>query len=309
MFDGHHTMAHMFDSDLTSARAALRERLTPYGLWIGGPRLTSDAAELADLAAEIDESPFGALWLGGSPGADLPRVRELLGGASSLLVATSIVNIWVTAPAAVAGPAAAVRAEFGDRFVLGVGAGHRAAVERDTGQAYEKPYSKLVAYLDELDETSPAVPPSWRAVAALGPRTVALAGERTLGALPYLTAPSHSAEARSILGAEPVLVVEQGVVLESDPAVAREVAREALTYYFDLPNYTNSWLRQGFTQEDIAAPGTDRLIDAIVAWGSPEVVAGRLREHLDAGADQVAVQPLGAGKVSHDVWRRLAPAL
>jgi probable F420-dependent oxidoreductase len=299
----------MFDSDLTSARAALRERLTPYGLWLGGPRLTEDAAELADLAAELDESPFGSLWLGGTPGADLPRVRELLGGSSSLLVGTSIVNIWMTAAAEVAGPAAGVRAEYGDRFVLGVGVGHQPAVEK-TGRTYEKPYSKLVGYLDELDAATPVVPPAWLAVAALGPKTVALSGERTLGALPYLTTPSHTRDARSILGADPLLVVEQGVVLESDPAQAREVARAALAYYFALPNYTNSWRRLGFTDDDVTAPGSDRLIDAVVAWGTPEAVAARLREHLDAGADQVAVQPLGvAREVQHDDWRRLAPAL
>jgi probable F420-dependent oxidoreductase len=305
MFDGHHTMAGMFDSDLTSARAALRSKLTPYGLWFPGPALPSDAAGLGELAAELDASPYGAVWLGGSPRADLPRVRELLGGSSRLVVGTSILNIWLTAAADAAPGVAEVRGTYGDRFVLGVGAGHQASTERLTDQRYEKPYSKLAAYLDELDAATPAVPASWRAVAALGPRTVALAGERTLGALPYLTTPEHTREARQILGADPVLVVEQGVVLEENPARAREIAREALAYYVALPNYTNAWRRLGFTEEDVA--GSDRLIDAVVAWGSPAAVAARLREHLDGGADQVAVQPLGASK--HDEWRALAGAL
>jgi probable F420-dependent oxidoreductase len=303
-------MAPMADSDLTTARETLRSALTPYGLWFRGPGLTEDAAELADLAAELDGTPYGAVWLGGSPGAELPRVRELLAGSRRLVVGTSILNIWFTPAQEVAPGAAEVRASYGSRFVLGVGAGHRAAVERATDQTYERPYSRLAAYLDELDAASPQVPASWRAAAALGPKTVQLAGERSLGALPYLVTPEHTHDAREILGPGPLLVAEHGVVLEEDPSRAREVARAALEYYFALPNYTNSWRRLGFTEDDVAAPGSDRLIDAIVAWGSPETVAARLGEHLAAGADQVAVQPLApGGGIPHDVWRRLAEAL
>jgi probable F420-dependent oxidoreductase len=302
-------MGGVIESDLTSARAAVRSALPPYGLWLSGPKLPAGAAELADLAAELDASPYGAVWLGGSPGADLPRVRELLGGSERLVVGTSILNIWLTPAQDVAPTADEVRRRFGHRFVLGVGAGHRASTERLTDQKYERPYSRLAAYLDELDAASPPVPAAGRAVAALGPRAVALAGERTLGALPYLTTPEHTAEARAGLGTDPLLVPEQGVVLEADPARAREVARASLANYFQLPNYTRSWLRLGFTEDDVAPPGSDRLIDAIVAWGEPDAVAARLAEHLAAGADQVAVQPLAAEGIPHDMWRRLAAAL
>jgi probable F420-dependent oxidoreductase len=299
----------MFESDLTSAQEALRATLTPYGLWLSGPKLPADSAELADLAAELDTTPYGGLWLGGSPGADLPRVRELLAGSRRLVVGTSILNVWLTGAQEVAPAAAEVHAAYGARFVLGIGAGHRAAVERLTGQTYEKPFSKVASFLDELDAATPPVPASRRAVAALGPKTVRLSGERSLGALPYLVTPEHTRDAREILGAAPILVPEQGVVLEADASRAREIARAALANYFDLPNYTNSWRRLGFTEDDVAAPGSDRLIDAIVAWGSPDTVAARLAEHLEAGADQVAVQPLAAEGIPHDMWRRLAEAL
>jgi probable F420-dependent oxidoreductase len=301
----------MFDSDLTMARDALRLALTPYGLWVPGPGLPADATELADLAAELDTTPFGGLWLGGSPAADLPRVRELMAGSRRLVVGTSVLNVWLNDAPAVAAAAREVRAEHGRRFVLGVGAGHRAIVERVSDQRYEKPYSKVVSFLDELDAASPAAPAAWRAVAALGPRTLQLAGERSLGAVPLLTTPDHTRQARELFGAGPLLVPEQGVLLESHPSRAREQAREALAYYFSLPNYTNAWRRLGFGEDDVAAPGSDRMIDALVAWGSPEAVAARLREHLDAGADQVAVQPLAprGAPVPHDTWRRLAQVL
>ena len=298
----------MTDTDLTSARDALRASLTPYGLWVRGPRLPSGAAELADLAAELDESPYGAMWLGGSPGADLPAVRELLGGSRRLVVGTSILNVWLTPAQDVAPAAAEVADGFAGRFVLGVGAGHRSIVESVSDQTYERPYSRVAAYLGELDDATPPVPASRRAVAALGPRTVALARDRSLGALPFLTTPSHTREARGILGAGPLLVAEQGVVLESDPERARSLARRALEYYFSLPNYLNSWRRLGFSDEDVAAPGSDRLIDAVVAWGTADEVAARLAAHLEAGADQVAVQPLSPGSPV-DEWRVLAPAL
>jgi probable F420-dependent oxidoreductase len=298
----------MADSDLTTARSALRASLTPYGLWVRGPRLPSGGAELADLAAELDESPFGTMWLGGSPGADLPHVRELLGGSRRLVVGTSILNVWLTPAPDVAPAVAEVAGEFGGRFVLGVGAGHRSIVESVSDQTYERPYSRVAAYLEELDAATPPVPASRRAVAALGPRTVALAGERSLGALPFLTTPAHTRDARAILGAEPLLVVEQGVVLESDPETARSVARTALEYYFALPNYVNSWRRLGFSEADVAAPGSDRLIDALVAWGDVDDVAARLAAHLEAGADQVAAQPLSPGSPEGE-WRRLAAAL
>jgi probable F420-dependent oxidoreductase len=176
-----------------------------------------------------------------------------------------------------------VSAEFhrlaSDRFLLGVGVGHR-----QIDQAYEKPYDKLVSYLDRLD-----VPADRLVLAALGPKVLKLAADRTAGAHPYLVPVEHTAEARKALGGK-LLAPEVTVVVDEDPVAARALAREKLSFYFSLTNYTNNWQRYGFTEEDIK--GSDRLIDALVAHGSPDQVAAKLHAHVDAGADHVAVQSL-----------------
>ncbi len=258
------------------------------GVWVSSRLLAGPTA--VDDVVELDELGYGALWIGSSAG-DLTLVSQLLAATGRLVVATGIVNIW-TEPA---GPTAAayhrVSQAHPDRLLLGLGAGHQAAVER-TGQRYERPYQKLVAYLDELDAADPPVPQAGRALAALGPRVLRLARDRTAGAHPYLVTPEHTRQAREILGPDALLAPEQKVVLETDPGVARAIARATLALYLALPNYTNNWLRLGFTPDDLADGGSDRLVDAMVAWGDPATVLTRVAEHHQAGADHVCIQVL-----------------
>ncbi|CCH35520.1 TIGR03620 family F420-dependent LLM class oxidoreductase [Actinosynnema sp. NPDC047251] len=253
----------------------------------------------ADRAAELEEIGFGTLWLGGAPdGGVLGLVGELLGVTERLVVATGILNVWTT-------PAAEVNAGYRDlawtdRFLVGVGAGHRESV----GEVYHSPYQKLVHYLDELD-----VPRDRLALAALGPRVLRLAAARTSVAHPYLVTPEYTARAREEIGAATVLAPEQHVVLEEDAARARAVGRENLALYLTLENYRKNWLRGGFTEDDLRDGGSDRLVDALVAWGPVERVADRLREHHQAGADHVSVQVLGEHREDSARFRDLAAAL
>jgi probable F420-dependent oxidoreductase len=277
------------------------------GIWALSRIMQGPAA--LDAAAELDELGFGALWLGGSAG-DLRLVRDVLGVTRRLVVATGIVNVW-TEPAAPAAQAyAAAASTYPDRVLLGIGAGHQHMVEAVTGQRYERPYRKVESYLDELDAAAPPVPREGRAVAALGPRMLALAGKRALGAHPYLVTPEHTRLARDILGPGPLLAPEQTVVLETDPDKARTAAREMLSRYFIAPNYTNNWLRLGFTPEDFSGAGSDRLVDSLIAWGDVGTVLARIDEHLQAGADHVCVQVFGnGGEIPLAGYRRIAAAM
>lgn len=233
-------------------------------------------AEKIDEIAEIERLGYGTFWIGSSPGIGL--VEQALNATKSITIATGITNVWQTEPEAVS-------AEFhrlaSDRFVLGVGVGHK-----QLDQAYEKPYDKLVSYLDRLD-----VPQDRLVLAALGPKVLRLAADRSAGAHPYLVPVEHTAAAREVLG-DKILAPEVTVVVEEDRETARAIAREQLSYYFTLTNYVNSWLRWGFTAEDVAAPGSDHLIDALVPSGNPDQVAEKLHAHLAAGADHVAIQSL-----------------
>jgi probable F420-dependent oxidoreductase len=277
------------------------------GIWASSRIMQGPAA--LEAAAELNELGFGALWLGGSSG-DLRLVTDLLGVTRRLVVATGIVNVWTEPAGPTARAFAAASGAYPDRMLLGIGAGHKAMVEAVTGQRYERPYRKLASYLDELDAAEPPVPRDGRAVAALGPRMVALAGQRSLGAHPYLVTPDHTHVAREILGPGPLLAPEQTVVLETDPGRARTVAREMVTRYFAAPNYTNNWLRLGFTPDDFAGAGSDRLVDALIAWGDIETVLARIDEHHQAGADHVCVQVLDpGGGIPATGYRTLAAAL
>lgn len=272
------------------------------GLWPGDP------AEAGETAAELEELGYGSVWLGGAAG-NLEVPARLLVGTRRLTVATGIVNVWTEPMDTVAAGYAQVAAEYPDRFLLGLGAGHAANVE-PTGQRYERPYSKLVETLDRLDAATPPVPKDGRALAALGPRVLALAGERTAGAHPYLTTPDHTHAARNMLGPDPLLAPEQKVVLDTHPSRARELARQGIKRYLGLPNYANNLLRLGYTDDDLADGGSDRLVDALVAWGDPETIAARVRAHRDAGAGHVCVQVLTDPlRLPRDEWRELAAAL
>jgi probable F420-dependent oxidoreductase len=255
-------------------------------------------------ATELDRLGYGTLWVGGSPGGDLAQIEECLDATSSLVVATGIVNIWKDPAEPIAAAWHRIVGRHPERFVLGIGVGHPEATDR-----YAKPYDALVAYLDELDAA--AVPPTERVVAALGPRVLRLAAERSLGAVPYLTTPEHSRLARETLGAGVFLGPEQKAVLETDPERARAIARPAVARpYLQLSNYLSNLRRLGYTDADFADDGSDRLIDALVAHGDPTTVAGRITAHLDAGADHVGIQLLaGPGGDLLDGYRRLAEVL
>lgn len=236
-------------------------------------------------AKEIEALGYGAVWVGGSPPAELDWVEPLLEATSTLQVATGIVNIWTAEAGPVADSFHRIERAYPGRFLLGIGVGHPEAQT-----VYAKPYQALQQYLDKLDEYG--VPQHRRVVAALGPRVLELSAQRAAGAHPYLTTPEHTAQARELIGPKAFLAPEHKVVLTTDAERARAVGREALDIYLNLANYLNSWRRLGFGDEDLAKPGSDKLVDAVVAYGTTDEIAARLRQHLEAGADHVPVQVL-----------------
>lgn len=236
-------------------------------------------------AKDIEALGYGAIWVGGSPPAQLEWVEPLLDATSTLQVATGIVNIWTAAAGAVAESFHRIDKAYPKRFLLGIGVGHPEAHAQ-----YEKPYGALTEYLDKLDEYG--VPKDRRVVAALGPHVLELSARRSAGAHPYLTTPEHTRQARELVGPDAFLAPEHKAVLTTDPEQARAVGRKTLEIYLNLANYTNNWKRLGFTDEDIAKPGSDELVDAFVAYGTVDAIAARLSEHLAAGADHVPVQVL-----------------
>jgi probable F420-dependent oxidoreductase len=252
-----------------------------YGLW------AHSSAVSPETAAEAERLGYRTIWLGGSPAADLAVVDPLLEATESAVVGTSIVNIWSAPAREVAESFHRLEAAYPGRFLLGVGVGH----PEHTGD-YRKPYDALASYLDELDAAG--VPAQRRALAALGTRVLELARDRSAGALPYLVTPEHTRLARKTLGPDALLAVEQKVVLLDDPIRAREIGRGGTSFYLGLRNYVSNLRRLGFTEQDVTAPGSDRLVDALALHGSVEQVAAGLRAHLDAGADHVAVQVLSS---------------
>lgn len=260
----------------------LRDQLGKFGVWRGAWQTTPD------LAVRLEQLGYGALWLGGSPDGDLAIVDAMLAVTTTLTIGTSIVNIWKDDAALVAQSFGRVQASHPGRFVLGVGAGHPEAT-----QQYAQPYETLAGYLDRLLELG--VPADRIVLAALGPKVLTLAGDRTAGAIPYLVPAEHTRRARELLGAGPLLAPEHKVVLDTDPGSARQLGRRRVRNpYLGLVNYTSNLRRLGFTDADLAGDGSDRLIDALVAHGSPEQAAAGLRAHLDAGADHVCIQLLSA---------------
>ncbi len=275
-----------------------RDHLGRFGIW-------RRSVELApDRAAGIEQLGFGTLWVGGSPDGDLVQVERLLDATTTLILATGVVNMWQDDARVVAASFARIEARHPGRFLLGVGAGHREATRQ-----YAKPYETLAGYVDGLlDE---GVPAASLVLAALGPRMLRLAGERTAGAHPYLVTPEYTRQARGILGPGPLLAPEQKVVLAADPERARAIGRPRVRDpYLGLVNYTGNLRRLGWSDDDLTGGGSDALVDALVAHGTAGQVAAQLTRHLDAGADHVCVQLLaepGAGPL--DGYRELAWAL
>jgi probable F420-dependent oxidoreductase len=259
---------------------SLKPELGRYGVWLSSRSISPN------LAKQIESLGYGAAWIGGSPDADLTWVEPALAETSSLQLATGIVNIWSSPAADVAKSYHRIESAYPGRFLLGVGVGHPEHTDD-----YKKPYDALVEYLDELDGAS--VPTSRRVLAALGPKVLALSAERSAGAHPYLTTPEHTAHARELIGNTVFLAPEHKVVLTANAHEAREIGRKTVDFYLGLSNYVNNWRRLGFTDADVRKPGSDKLIDAVVAYGTPEQIASRLNEHVEAGADHVAIQVLG----------------
>ena len=250
------------------------------GIWTHSARLSGG------FAAEVERLGYGTIWIGGSPGGDLALVDELLAATERLVVATGIVNIWTDDATTIAADYRRIDGTFPGRFLLGVGVGHPEAAAQ-----YTSPYAALVAYLDVLD--AEGVPADRRMLAALGPRVLRLSADRTAGAHPYLVTPAHTALARTVLGPNALLAPEHKVVLRTDPEQARAIGRPAVQKpYLSLINYTNNLRRLGYTDADLADGGSNRLIDDLVAHGDPATIAARIQEHIDAGADHVALQVL-----------------
>jgi probable F420-dependent oxidoreductase len=280
------------------------------GIWTRDLRSGEESAR-REVAAQLEELGFGTLWFpGGAESDSLACAGIVLDATSSVTVATGITNIWTEEPTGVAAAHAELARTRGRRFLLGLGIGHRPSIENIQPGLYDKPFSAMVEYLDALDAAPEPPPRDERVIAAIGPRMLQLCRERSAGTHPYLTTPDHTRAAREAVGPERIVAPEQGVVLESDPGRARELARSFLERYLVLPNYFKNWLRYGYTEDDLRDGGSDRLIDGLIAWGSDEAVATRVREHLDAGADHVCIQVIHDGDGPPiEGWRRIAEVL
>jgi probable F420-dependent oxidoreductase len=281
-------------------------RLGRIGIWSLELRF-GDLAARKTAAAELDELGFGAIWIPGGVGGDVfSDVDTLLGATKRAQIATGIINVWKHEPAEITTWFAALPADHQSRLMLGLGISHQALI----GEAYAKPLAAMRDYLAKLETLGQ--PANSMCLAALGPKMLALSRDRTAGAHPYLTTPEHTVTAREILGPGKLLAPEQGVVLETDPAKARALAREALAGYQQLENYCNSWRRLGFSEDDIAN-GSDALVDALFAWGTPEKIAERVDAHIAAGADHVCLQLITGAGMDIDAamvgWRQLATLL
>jgi probable F420-dependent oxidoreductase len=272
-------------------------RLGRFGIWRSANLVTPE------LAAGIERLGFGTLWLGSSPAGDLIQAEELLDATTTLTLATSIVNMWQDQPEDVAASFARVQRRYPDRFLLGVGAGHREAT-----QQYARPYETLARYVDVLQ--GGGVPRDGLVLAALGPKVLGLARDRAAGAIPYLVSPEHTRQARAVLGPGPLLAPEHKVVLDTDPDRARALGRTTVHPHLSMVNYTSNLRRLGWTGDDLSGSGSDALIDALVAQGSPAEIAAQLTRHLDAGADHVCLHLLTEeGTDPLPGYRALAPAL
>jgi probable F420-dependent oxidoreductase len=280
------------------------------GIWSSALRY-GDPAAAADAAAELDELGYTALWLPDIGGDVFGAVEALLYATSRAAIATGILNLWMHSAAETAARYAEIVVRYGPRFLVGIGVSHAPLIDMAEPGRYRQPLARMSEYLDGLDDAAAPLPSSERVLAALGPKMLELARDRAGGAHPYLANPQHTAVARGVLGCGPLLAPEQPVVLESDPATARAIARTHLATYLGLPNYVNNLLRLGLTEEDVRDGGSDALVDSIVVWGDETAIAARVKEHRDAGADHVCVQVLGsqAGALMLAEWRRLAPAL
>jgi probable F420-dependent oxidoreductase len=292
----------------------LRERIGHFGVWLG-PLGIVPASEERAAARRIESLGYGAIWFGESPNnrEALSHAALLLAATERIFVATGIANIWARDAIAAINGANTLAEAHGSRFVLGLGISHAPAVQL-RGHEYSKPLSAMRDYLSAIEaheyRGAPPERPPAIVLAALRTRMLELARDRCSGAHPYFVPPAHTARARGTLGPGPLLAPEQAIVLETDPTRARALARSHMAVYLRLPNYVNNLRELGFGDEDFADGGSDRLVDAIVSWGDTASVAKRVREHLDAGADHVAIQPSAPDGATALEWlAQLAPVL
>lgn len=287
-----------------------------HGIWTFNLELVP-SAESSERVGELDELGFGAVWVPEAVGREaFTNAALLLRGGSDIVVATGVAQIWGRDPLAASAAQKTLTEAYPDRFLLGLGVSHRPMVEGLRGHDYSRPFSAMRDYLDRMDAgvfaaAAPASPPR-RVLAALGPRMLSLARDRSDGSLTYFVPPEHTAAARATLGDGPVLAVEQAVVLETDASTARDIARTHTRIYTGLPNYTNNLRRLDptWTDADFVPGGSDRLVDTVVAWGDMDTVLARVRAHHDAGADHVCIQVVdGSAAVPMAAWRELAAAL
>lgn len=294
----------------------LKDRIGRVGVW-SGQFDYSPASVVRDAAREVEELGYGALWTGEAVGREVLSAAQLmLAATDSLVVATGIANIWARDALAMAAGQLALGEAYPGRFVLGIGVSHQPLLDV-RGQDYGKPLSFMRDYLAGMDhgyDVYRAVRPEPqppRVLAALGPKMLELARDAADGAHTFFVPPEHTARAREILGSDKLLAPEQVCVLASDATTAREIARRHTGSYLRLANYTNNLKRFGFDDDDFADGGNDRLVDTICVWGDADAVAARVRAHLDAGADHVAVQVLVDDRrgLPRKEWAELAPAL
>lgn len=284
--------------------------LSGTGVWSAGLRY-GDAGAAAEAAAELEELGYTALWVPDTGGDLFGSLENLLDATSGVTIATGILNLWLHEPAETARRHWELLERFGRRTLFGIGVSHGVLVDSLQPGSYDRPLTRTREYLDALDAAEHPLPAEDRVLAALGPKMLELARDRAAGAHPYLVTPEHTAVARDALGPDRLLAPEQAVAATTDPERARALGRAHLQLYVGLPNYSGNWFRLGFTEDDLAGGGSDRLVDALVAWGDEEAIAARIDEHRAAGADHVCVQVLSDDLIGLplEAWRRLAPVL
>lgn len=287
---------------------AAMDRLGGTGIWAGQLRY-GDHGQIAAAAAELDALGYTALWVpdvGGDLWGDL---EVLMSSTEKAVVATGILNLWMRPPEEAAAQHARLTEAHGDRFLMGIGVSHQILIDSTEAGRYRKPLTAMASFLDGLDAAPVPVDRDHRVLAALGPRMLELAATRTAGCHPYNVTVDHTVAARAALGPEALVLPEQAVALTTDATAARTLGRKHLEMYLMLPNYANNLLRLGFTEEDLSSGGSDRLVDALVAWGDVDAIVARVEEHRQAGADHVCIQALTEEGFPWEAWRELAPAL
>jgi probable F420-dependent oxidoreductase len=283
-------------------------RLTGTGVWAFQLRY-GDPGEIAEAAAELEELGYTGLWIPDVGGDVFGAVETLLAATRQVTVATGILNLWMHTPEETALAHDRLTRTHGDRFLVGIGVSHQPLIDSTEPGRYKQPLSAMRGFLDGLDGADPPLDRSHRVLAALGPKMLEVARTRAAGAHPYNVTPEHTARARAALGPDATVATELAVALTTDADHGRRLGRQHLEHYLNLPNYTNNLRRLGFDEQDFVRGGSDRLIDALVAWGDVAAIAARVKEHRDAGADHVCIQAVTEEGFPKEQWRELAAAL